>query len=77
MGAAVVAGIAPQEWCATLQLSVQFRRPLRPGRVIAHGRMVQRGKAAAFAEGEIVDPAGAVLAVGQGTWYIWPSRPPA
>jgi len=77
MGAAVVSAIAAEEWTATLQISVQFRRPLRPGRVIAHGRMVQRGKAAAFAEGEIVDPAGRVLAVGQGTWYIWPERPPA
>jgi uncharacterized protein (TIGR00369 family) len=75
LGAAVVSGIAPEEWCATLQLSVQFRHPLRPGRVTAHGRMVQRGRRAAFAEGEITDGEGKVLASAQGTWYIWPSRP--
>jgi uncharacterized protein (TIGR00369 family) len=75
LGAAIVSALAPEEWCATLQISVQFRRPIRPGRVVGHGRLVQRGRSAAFAEGEIVDAGGAVLAVAQGTWYIWPSRP--
>jgi acyl-coenzyme A thioesterase PaaI-like protein len=46
-----------------------------PGRVVGHGRLAQRGRSAAFAEGEIVDGSGTVLAVAQGTWYIWPTRP--
>ena len=77
LGAAVVSSLAPEEWCATLQLSLQFRHPVRPGRVTGHGRMVQRGRSAAFAEGEIVDGEGKVLTVAHGTWYIWPARPPA
>lgn len=75
MGSAVVSAIAPEEWCATLELSVQFREPVWPGRITARGRMVKRGRHAAFAEGEVVDPSGKILAQGHGTWYIWPGRP--
>jgi uncharacterized protein (TIGR00369 family) len=75
LGAAVVTGLEPEEWCATLQLSIQFREPVRPGRIAGRGRMVKRGRHAAFAEGEITDEAGRLLAVASGTWYIWPRRP--
>jgi len=75
LGAAVVSGIAPEEWCATLELSIQFREAVRPGRVVGRGRMTKRGRHAAFAEGSIVDANGIELAVAHGTWYIWPRRP--
>ena len=75
LGAAVVSGIDVQEWCATLELSIQFREPVRLGRIVGRGRMVKRGRHAAFAEGEIVDGEGRALAVAHGTWYIWPRRP--
>jgi len=75
LGSAVVSGIAAEEWCATTQLSIQFRKPLRAGRVTARGRMTQRGRHAAFAEGEILDADGNILATAHGTWYIWPQRP--
>ena len=75
LGAAVVSGIREEEWCATLQLSVQFREPVLPGKVVGRGRMVKRGRHAAFAEGEIVDGKGKVLAVATGAWYIWSRRP--
>ena len=75
LGAAVVSGIGPQEWCATLQLNVQFREPVRLGRVVGKGRMVKRGRHAAFAEGEVEDAEGRVLAVATGTWYVWSRRP--
>lgn len=75
LGSAVVSGIEPEEWCATLQLSVQFREPVRLGRIVCQGRMVKRGRHAAFAEGEVKDTEGSVLAVGNGTWYIWSRRP--
>lgn len=75
LGASVVSAIAAEEWCATLELSIQFREPVRLGRIIGRGRMVKRGRHAAFAEGEIVDAEGRTLAVAHGTWYIWPRRP--
>ena len=75
LGAAVVSAISDEEWCGTLQLSVQFREPVRPGVVTAEGRMVRRGRTAAFAEGELRDASGKPLATAQGVWTIWPARP--
>jgi len=63
LGTAVVSAIAKEEWCGTMELSVQFREPVLPGPIIA--------------EGEVRDPAGRVLATAHGVWTIWPVRPPA
>ena len=75
LGSAVVSGIRPEEWCGTVQLNVQFREPGQGAKLTAHGRMVKRGRHLAFAEGEIIDPQGRIVATAQGTWYVWPSRP--
>ena len=75
MGTAVVSAIAAEEWCGTMELSVQFREPVRPGVIVGEGRMVRRGRTAAFAEGEVRDASGKVLAVAHGVWTIWPARP--
>lgn len=75
LGAAVVASIAPEEWTGTLELSVQFREPVLPGVIVAEGRVARRGKSIAFAEGEIRDEAGRILATAHGVWTIWPGKP--
>ena len=75
LGGAVVSAIEKEEWCGTLQLSVQFRDPVLPGTVTAEGRMARRGRTAAFAEGEIRDQAGKILATAHGIWTIWPRKP--
>jgi uncharacterized protein (TIGR00369 family) len=75
LGTAVVSAIAKEEWCGTLELSIQFREPVRPGTITASGRMARRGKTAAFAEGEVRDASGKVLATAHGVWTIWPSQP--
>jgi uncharacterized protein (TIGR00369 family) len=70
LGAAVVTTLAPEEKTGTLQLSVQFREPLLPGPVSAEGRVARRGRALAFAEGEVRDPSGRILATAHGVWTI-------
>ncbi|MFQ5671015.1 MAG: PaaI family thioesterase [Acidobacteriota bacterium] len=75
LGGAVVAGIDPEEWCATLQLSVQFVSGARHGPLRADGRLIRRTRQCAFARGEVHDAAGQLVATGQGTWHIWPGRP--
>ena len=77
LGAAVITVMAPEEWTGTLELSIQYREPLWPGTVVAEGRVARRGRTAAFAEGEIRDAGGRILAVAHGVWTIWPSRPEA
>ena len=75
LGTAVVSAITAEEWCGTLELSIQFREPIFPGTITAEGRMVRRGRTAAFAEGEVRDAHGKILATAHGVWTIWPTRP--
>jgi uncharacterized protein (TIGR00369 family) len=75
LGAAVVSTLRPEEWCGTLELSVQFREPARRGPLSGHGRVARRGRQVAFAEGEVRDARGRVVAVAHGVWTIWPAHP--
>ncbi|MEE8112708.1 MAG: fumarylacetoacetate hydrolase family protein [Acidobacteriota bacterium] len=75
LGAAVIAAIPKEWWCATTSLSVQFLEGARDGLLQATGRVARRGSRVAFAQGEIRDEAGRVVAVGQGTWHLWPFDP--
>jgi uncharacterized protein (TIGR00369 family) len=75
MGAAVVSGIRPDEWCGTVQLNIQFLGPGLGPRLQGRGWLVKRGRHVAFARGEIVNAEGEVIATGEGTWYVWPHRP--
>jgi len=75
LGAAVISAIAPQEWCGTLQLSIQFHDPARHGPLTGVGRLVRRGRRVAFAEGEVLDARGRAVARAHGTWTIWPGHP--
>ncbi len=76
LGSAVISGIRSEEWCGTMQLSVQFREPGVGTSLTARGRMMRRGRHVAFAEGEVVDDGDRIVATAQGTWHVWPSRPP-
>ena len=75
LGASVVFSLTPEEWTGTLELSVQFREAVRPGVVVAEGRLARRGRSVAFAEGEIRDASGRILASAHGVWTIWPRKP--
>lgn len=75
LGAAVVSTLTPEEWTGTLELSVQFREPILPGVVTGEGRLARRGRSVAFAEGEIRDASGRILASAHGVWTIWPKKP--
>lgn len=75
LGAAVISSMEPQEWCGTLQISIQYNDPARYGPLTATGRVVRRGRGVAFAEGEVTDARGRVVARAHGTWTIWPGHP--
>ncbi len=75
LGAAVVAAMREEEWCATMSLNVQYIRPGRGEQVRGRGRVIKRGKRVAYASGELVDARGEVIATAQGVWTIWPAHP--
>jgi uncharacterized protein (TIGR00369 family) len=70
MGPALVAGLDPGDFAPTMDLHVQFLRPARPGRLIGRGRVVGRGRNVAFLAGELLDEAGAIVAVATSTVQI-------
>jgi acyl-CoA thioesterase len=70
LGRAVIEELPPGRGCATVELKINYFRPVQTGRVRASGRCVQRTKSLAYAEGEIVNDEGKLLARATGTFFL-------
>ncbi len=71
MGHALSGLLAPDEFCSTTQLSIQFLRASRPGdHLQAIGRVSRKGRRIAYLEGSCVNDAGDEVARAHGTWYV-------
>jgi uncharacterized protein (TIGR00369 family) len=70
MGPALVATLGPGRFAPTTDLHVQFLRPARPGRLTGRGRVVRRGKDAAFLAGELPDDSGQLVTCATATVQI-------
>jgi uncharacterized protein (TIGR00369 family) len=62
VGPLLLATLAPDQFQTTLQLNANFLQPLRPGRILARGRILRRVGDLAFLEAELVDADGSVIA---------------
>jgi uncharacterized protein (TIGR00369 family) len=67
VGPALLATLEPDQFQSTLQLSVSFLRPVRPGRIIGKGRVVHRDGDLVFLEASLFDTNGAVIATATAT----------
>lgn len=72
LGPALVITLPEGQFVSTLDLHVQYLRPAQPGRIVGHGRVVQRGREICFLAGELVGADGRVLAVATATARIRP-----
>jgi uncharacterized protein (TIGR00369 family) len=70
VGPAVLATLEPDQFIVTLDLKSTFLRPVYPGRLIGMGRVVHRDADIAFAEGELFDAEGRLVATGASTIRI-------
>lgn len=70
LGRAVIAELPPGRGCATVEMKINYFRPVQHGRIRALGRCVQRTRSLAYAEGEILDAAGKMLARATGTFFL-------
>ncbi|MBO2454636.1 PaaI family thioesterase [Actinomadura barringtoniae] len=70
LGPALVATLPEDQFAPTLDLHVQFLRPARPGRIVGHGRIVQRGRDVCYLAGELIGPDGKTVAVATATALI-------
>lgn len=70
LGTAVVKSLERGRGCATLELKINYFRPIQEGIVRAEGRLVNRSRRTAYAEGEVVNQEGKILAKASGTFFI-------
>lgn len=62
MGVAFAGGLEEGESFVTIQLSATYLRSIREGRLIATGRVLQKGSVAGHAEAEVTDIDGRLVA---------------
>ncbi|HEU4397226.1 MAG TPA: PaaI family thioesterase [Actinomycetota bacterium] len=67
VGPALLATLEPDQFQSTMQVNVSFLRPVRPGRIVARGRVVHRDGDLAFLEASLVGADAAVLATATAT----------
>jgi uncharacterized protein (TIGR00369 family) len=67
VGSALLATLEPDQFQSTLELNVNFLRPVRPGRVVGKGRVVHRDGDMAFLEASLLDSHGTIIATATAT----------
>lgn len=73
-GLALRTALEPGTSHLTSSLSVTFLSPGRSGLVTAKGRVIKRGRSFGYAEADVVDEAGGLLARATATFTIVPER---
>jgi uncharacterized protein (TIGR00369 family) len=62
MGMAWIAGLAEGESFTTVEMKINFLRPVWGGKLVAEGKVIRRGRTLGYAECEIRDEAGRLVA---------------
>jgi len=73
-GLAARSAIPPGSRHVSVNLDVQYLAPASVGTLLATGRVVRMGRRIAFAEADVTDPEGAVVARAQVTIAVSPPR---
>ncbi len=58
------------EGCSTVEMKLNYLRPVSEGRLMAEGRVIQKGRKIAVGQGEIRDEKGQMVAFGTATFMI-------
>ncbi len=70
LGRAVLDDLPEGRGCATVEIKINYFRPVQSGRIRARGVLLQRTRNLAYAEGEIVSEEGKLLARASGTFFL-------
>ena len=70
LGRSVLAALPAGRGCATVELKINYFRPVQSGRVRAVGRLLELTKSLGYAEGEVMNDEGKVLARASGTFFL-------
>ena len=75
MGMAFASGLSPDETFTTIELKMNFLRPVRSARLVADGQVVKRGRRVGVLECRITDEQGDLVAYGTATCMTVPGTP--
>jgi uncharacterized protein (TIGR00369 family) len=70
LGRAVIHELPLGRGCATVEIKINYFRPVQHGIVRAAGRCVQKTRSLAYAEGDVVNEEGKLLARATGTFFL-------
>jgi acyl-CoA thioesterase len=70
MGQAVLSALPAGRGCATLEIKVNYFRPVQRGRLTAVGKLGNLSRNTAYAEGEIRGEDGKIVAKASGTFFV-------
>ena len=70
LGRAVVSALEEGRGSTTIESKINFFRPVLEGRLTADARVLNRGRRTAYAEGEIRDAEGRLVARATGTFML-------
>ncbi len=70
IGRAIMHELPPGVGSPTVEMKINYFRPVQRGRLYARGEVVRRGKRLVYAEGEIRDEAGKQVARATGTFFL-------
>lgn len=70
LGRAIINALPEGRGCATVEIKVNYFRPIQSGRVTARGWKRELTKSLGYAEGEVLNEAGKVLARASGTFFL-------
>jgi acyl-CoA thioesterase len=76
MGAALHTRLAPGERGTTVEIKIQYIRPVAAGDLVAEARLVERTRRLGILEARVRDPGGRVVALATGTFAIQGPRAP-
>lgn len=62
VGSALLATLEPDQFQSTVEITVRFHRPVKPGRLVGRGRVVVRNRSAAIVEASLLDQNAALIA---------------
>ena len=70
MGPAIVSTLEAGEFAPTLEMKINYLKAARPGVLVGEAHVVKRGRAVAFAAGELRDESGDLVATATATALI-------
>jgi uncharacterized protein (TIGR00369 family) len=70
MGVAFASTLAPGETFTTVELKINYLRPVREAKLRAEGRVVQRGRTIGYVECEVTDENGKLIAKSNSTCLV-------